>query len=65
MTLVSLVKLTTSFNLVLRGSERIGDFDRQAANEFSQCLFDTDMEGMVTRGFGLPGPIVEVVRVLI
>ncbi|KAH7842100.1 hypothetical protein Vadar_001489 [Vaccinium darrowii] len=39
------------FNVVLRSSERIGEFDSQAASEFRQCLFEINMEEMVTRGF--------------
>ncbi|KAH7844852.1 hypothetical protein Vadar_032379 [Vaccinium darrowii] len=39
------------FNVVLRSSERIGEFDLPAASEFRQCLLDTNMEEMITRGF--------------
>ncbi|KAH7863070.1 hypothetical protein Vadar_012922 [Vaccinium darrowii] len=39
------------FNVVLRRSERIGEFDLPAASEFRQCLLATNMEEMITRGF--------------
>lgn len=38
------------FNVALRSSERMGDFDSSAAGEFNQCLIDINMEELATRG---------------
>ena len=38
------------FNVVLKSSERIGEFDHNSAAEFSQCLVDIEMEELPTRG---------------
>lgn len=38
------------FNVALRSSERMGDFDSSAAGEFNQCLLDINMEELATRG---------------
>lgn len=38
------------FNVVARSFERMGSFDTYVASDFSQCLFDINMEDLLTRG---------------